>query len=45
MCSTGNATQYSVMPYMGKQSKKQWTYVHVYIADSFCGIPETNKTL
>ena len=30
VCSTGNSTQYSVMAYMGKESKnKEWTYVHV----------------
>ena len=27
--STGNSTQYSVMIYMGKESKKEWTYVYV----------------
>ena len=27
--STGNATQYSVMAYMGKESKKEWIYVYV----------------
>ena len=27
--STGNSTQYSVMTYMGKESKKEWTYVYV----------------
>ena len=27
--STGNSTQYSVMTYMGKESKKEW--VHVYV--------------
>ena len=25
--STGNSTQYSVMAYMGKESKKEWIYV------------------
>ena len=25
--STGNSTQYSVMTYMGKESKKDWIYV------------------
>ena len=25
--STGNSTQYSVMTYMGKESKKEWIYV------------------
>ena len=27
--STGNSTQYSVMTYMGKDSKKEWIYVYV----------------
>ena len=27
--STGNSTQYSVMTYMGIESKKEWIYVHV----------------
>ena len=27
--STGNSTQYSVMTYMGKESKKEWMYVFV----------------
>ena len=26
--STGNSTQYSVMTYMGKESKKEWIYVY-----------------
>ena len=26
--STGNSTQYSVMAYMGKESKKEWIYVY-----------------
>ena len=25
--NTGNSTQYSVMTYMGKESKKEWIYV------------------
>ena len=25
--STGKSTQYSVMTYMGKESKKEWIYV------------------
>ena len=29
MYSTGNSTQYSVMTYMGKESKKEWTNVYV----------------
>ena len=28
--STGNSTQYSVMTYMGKESKKQWIYVYLW---------------
>ena len=28
LCSTGNSTQYSVMVYMGKESKKEWIYVY-----------------
>ena len=27
--STGKSTQYSVMAYMGKESKKEWIYVYV----------------
>ena len=27
--STGNSIQYSVMTYMGIESKKEWIYVHV----------------
>ena len=27
--STGNSTQYSVMAYMGKESKKEWIYLYV----------------
>ena len=27
--STGNSTQYSVMSYMGKESKTEWIYVYV----------------
>ena len=27
--STGNSTQYSVMTYMGKKSKKEWRYIYV----------------
>ena len=29
LSSTGNSTQYSVMAYMGKESKKEWIYVYV----------------
>ena len=27
--STGNSTQYSVMDYMEKESRKEWLYVYV----------------
>ena len=27
LCRTGNSTQYSVMTYMGKESKKEWRYI------------------
>ena len=27
--STGNSTQYSVITYMGKESKEEWIYVYV----------------
>ena len=27
--STGKSTQYSVMTYMGKESKKEWIYIYV----------------
>ena len=27
--NTGNPTQYSVISYMGKESKKEWMYVSV----------------
>ena len=27
--STGNSTQYSVMTYMGKESKKEWISIYV----------------
>ena len=27
--STGNSPQYSVMAYMGKESKKEWIYVFI----------------
>ena len=36
--STGNSTQYSVMTFMGKETKKEWIYVY----DSLCRTPETN---
>ena len=37
--STGNSTQYSVMAYMGKESKKE------YITVSLCCTPVINTTL
>ena len=39
--SKGNTTQYYVMAYMGKESKR----VGICIPDSFCCAPEANKTL
>ena len=39
--STGNSTQYSVMAFRGKESKK----VYICITDSLCCTPETNTTL
>ena len=34
--STGNSAHYSVMAYMGKESKKEWIYVCICITDSLC---------
>ena len=31
MYSTGKYTQYSVMDYMGNESKKEWIYIHIYM--------------
>ena len=28
LCSTGDSAQYSVMTYMGTESKKLWVYVY-----------------
>ena len=42
--STGNSTQYSVMAYTGKESKKR-VDICICITDSLCCTPETNKTL
>ena len=39
--SPGNSTEYSVMAYMGKESKKEWIYVY----ESVCYIRETNTIL
>ena len=33
--STGNSTQYSVMTYMGKESKKDCRYICIYISTLF----------
>ena len=40
-------TQYSVMAYMGKASKKEWicVYMCIYTYDSHCCTPETQTTL
>ena len=44
--STGNSIQYSVMAYMGKESKKEWLDMYMYYtSDSLCFIPETNTTV
>ena len=40
--STGNSTQYPIMTFMGKESKKR---VDICITDSFCCTPETNTPL
>ena len=42
--STGHSTQYSVMTYMGKESKKT-VDLCICITDSLCCILETNTTL
>ena len=42
--STGNSTQYSVMAYMGKESKKRVDGC-ICITESLCCTPETNTTL
>ena len=34
--STGNSTQYSVMAYMGKESKKEWIYICVCVYGCVC---------
>ena len=41
--STGNSTQYSVMTYMGTESRKLW--ICTCITDSICCVSETNTTL
>ena len=42
--STGNSTQYSVMAYMGKESKER-VDTYVCITDSLSYTPETNTIL
>ena len=42
--STGNSTQYSVMTYMGKESKKR-VDICKCITDSLCSTEENNTTL
>ena len=42
--STGNSTQYSVMTYMGKESKNR-VDICICMTDSLFCIPETNTTL
>ena len=41
--SAGNSTQYSVMTYIGIESKKEWIYI--CIVDSLCCTAETNTPL
>ena len=41
MYSTGNSTQYSVMAYLGKETKKRGA-IGIHITDSLCYTPETN---
>ena len=43
----GSSTQYSVMAYMGKESKKKRVdiCIDICITDSLCYTPETNTTL
>ena len=31
LCSTENSTQYSVMTYMTKESKKEWIYIYAHV--------------
>ena len=42
--STGNFTQYSVMAYMGKESKKRLD-ICIFITDSLCCKGESHPTL
>ena len=41
--STGNSTQYSVMAYMGKESKKEWRYVCVCVCVCVCVVSVTDS--
>ena len=43
LCSTGHSTQYSVITYVRKESKK--INKCAYITESLCCTPETNTTL
>ena len=45
LCSTGNYTQHLVITYNGKESEKEYMYVHMYVTESLCCTPETNTTL
>ena len=42
--SSGNSTQYSVMTFMGEESKKRQD-ICICITDSLCCTPDTNTTL
>ena len=42
--STGKSIQYSVIAYMGKESKKKDGYMCICVADSLCYTSETNTT-
>ena len=44
-CIAQGLTQYSVMAYMGKESKKKRVDTCICITDSLCCTPETNTTL
>ena len=43
--SRGNSIQYSVMAYMGKESKKERVDICIHITNSLCCTPESNTTL
>ena len=42
--TTGNPTQYSVMAYLGKETKKRGA-IGIHVTDSLCYTPETHTTL